>query len=968
MLVCLTGLCFTAPSRAATLTFTAAEDAYIDNSGSTVANTNFGSQVMLRVKNVQNFLLKFSVSGVGLERVTSAKIRLHCNDASSAGGNFQLVANNSWTEAGVTWNNAPAGSSSPTLPSLGSVSSGSWYEVDVTPAVIADGTFSFRVSASASTNIAGYDSREVSGLEPQLVLVTKPVLPLEVIGGTNYTVGARVDVASATGVDTLYVEGHRLGYEDGLSPLSGQTKASVRVNGGSWIALTNATTGITVFQPELSYGGIGGGYNTVRLTVPVTGVVTGSNLIEFKFSGTDGITSGFRVLDLNLLQGSTFVLPTGTFVYDDPALWTAPLPGAGDISAGQTLWYQQNILSNPGGGSIKASCSMCHAQDGRDLKYFNYSNWSIVQRARDHSLSQTQAEQIASYIRSLTTPAPAAARPWNPPYQPGPGIDALPVTEWAAGAGLAAVLDSDNDMAATLFPVGANIDTIAAVTGTLNLREQKVAVQFPDWNAWLPAIHPVDIWSDSGTVPWTTSKANQAYLTLRAALPGQLAPTAGKPDATLPTTVGKLDDGVRNFISDGRTDTTGQGNWRTLTGTTVDAIPSGIGLEKGKLNLSKWMGVKNWEVMQEFAMEAVCPTALPPSAQGTRGEVRGWPSDGQSVWANAPHMTATNKANFSGQGLANGTFLSSVWYQLQMTVNAGMRQVVDTTPVDWGYQFLHLTRLKTNSGQPQSLRYAQSMIKAYQMRYNGQGPAILGWQLRFLHPWALYSDEAGSTALFDDMNTARAGLRVQVLNSQLTTFMDMITTDSQFALSAWPRRASATDYNNTTHEYWYALEPVSFAPTAAPPTGDVFTQPNYNHANAFYRLIPRLGAAGVSSTVIQRVVDWCKLAWPNPVPTGAWDALAPDTASPTVTLTAPANGATVTGTVALTATASDNVGIVGVQFKRDGVNISTEDVTYPYSRNWNTTSISKTTHTLTAVARDAAGNVVTSSSITVTVQ
>jgi cytochrome b involved in lipid metabolism/glutamine amidotransferase PdxT len=96
-------------------------------------------------------------------------------------------------------------------------------------------------------------------------------------------------------------------------------------------------------------------------------------------------------------------------------------------------------------------------------------------------------------------------------------------------------------------------------------------------------------------------------------------------------------------------------------------------------------------------------------------------------------------------------------------------------------------------------------------------------------------------------------------------------------------------------------------------------------------------------------------------------AATPDTTAPTVTLTAPAAGATVTGTVAVSATASDNVGVIGVQFKLDGVNLSTEDLTSPYSISWVSTTATNGTHSLTAVARDAAGNTTTSAARTVTV-
>lgn len=92
-----------------------------------------------------------------------------------------------------------------------------------------------------------------------------------------------------------------------------------------------------------------------------------------------------------------------------------------------------------------------------------------------------------------------------------------------------------------------------------------------------------------------------------------------------------------------------------------------------------------------------------------------------------------------------------------------------------------------------------------------------------------------------------------------------------------------------------------------------------------------------------------------------------DTTAPTVSLSAPSSGATVSGTVTVSANASDAVGVTSVQFTLDGVDLGTADTTAPYSISWNTRSSSNGTHTLRAVARDAAGNTRTSSSRTVTV-
>jgi Concanavalin A-like lectin/glucanases superfamily/Bacterial Ig domain len=88
---------------------------------------------------------------------------------------------------------------------------------------------------------------------------------------------------------------------------------------------------------------------------------------------------------------------------------------------------------------------------------------------------------------------------------------------------------------------------------------------------------------------------------------------------------------------------------------------------------------------------------------------------------------------------------------------------------------------------------------------------------------------------------------------------------------------------------------------------------------------------------------------------------------PTVSVSAPTSGATVSGTVSLAATAADNVGVVGVQFKVDGTNVGAEDTSSPFATSWISSSVANGTHSVTAVARDAAGNVTTSAPVPITV-
>jgi hypothetical protein len=93
-----------------------------------------------------------------------------------------------------------------------------------------------------------------------------------------------------------------------------------------------------------------------------------------------------------------------------------------------------------------------------------------------------------------------------------------------------------------------------------------------------------------------------------------------------------------------------------------------------------------------------------------------------------------------------------------------------------------------------------------------------------------------------------------------------------------------------------------------------------------------------------------------------------DTQAPTVAITAPAGGATVSGAgVTVTASASDNVSVASVQFLLDGAPLGAPVTSAPHTIVWDTTTAGNGAHTLSARARDGAGNVGTAGAVTVTV-
>ena len=91
-----------------------------------------------------------------------------------------------------------------------------------------------------------------------------------------------------------------------------------------------------------------------------------------------------------------------------------------------------------------------------------------------------------------------------------------------------------------------------------------------------------------------------------------------------------------------------------------------------------------------------------------------------------------------------------------------------------------------------------------------------------------------------------------------------------------------------------------------------------------------------------------------------------DTTPPTTSITSPASGATVSGTVTVSASASDNVGVSRVELFVDG-SLAGSDTSSPYSFSWNTTAVANGGHSLQTRAYDAAGNVGSSSTVSVTV-
>ena len=631
------------------------------------------------------------------------------------------------------------------------------------------------------------------------------VLPIEVVGADGSAGEATFEVSAdrAGQVRSLFLQIHGIAYADMIS---------VQINGAPWISLSNNT--VAVAEPGKSYGGIGGGFGTLKMTMPVpaNAIVAGENSLRFRFNRSDGLTSGFRVLAFNLITNDgARVLPDATFEQDDPAKWLPPRPAAQDIAAGRNLWYKAALVANdrPGAMPIRSHCADCHAQDGRDLKYFNFSNASIAARSRFHGLTAMQGEQVASYIRSLDAPNPG--RPWNPPYQPGPGLDAQPVANWAAGAGLAWALDRDEASLPYLFPgqtagkAGLSVTPeIFRPDGSLNAREIPVSLQLPDWNHWLPRVHPLDAWGGD----FSQSEVARLYEDgLRPQLSANLAKIAANGD--LAGLFDKWGKAQKKFLA--RLEPREAGEWTQDLGNKV-------------YSTQLWQLVKAWELAQEFHLEERGKVFF-----GAEGDARAWPNTIALGTAPVEAGIPDGPAGVGATALTNEYFNNS-WYELQLLLNNGNHRRHGRQPIDWLYVIYRFRDLQRASGRPEPARLLIATIKALQSSDAKTGPEnpLRGWRPEAtVDPRIMVSADWGPA-----FQTLPAEVKRAITEAMLEAWLDKnlkYRTEQYFALG------------KTAKEGYIA--PKEFAEISGGNT---------------WQALAGFQAAGVSETTLERLRRWGK--------------------------------------------------------------------------------------------------------------
>lgn len=540
------------------------------------------------------------------------------------------------------------------------------------------GKYVLRLTAKVG-NETSQDDTEITVEDDSPMVTDQGVVkwPIEIMGASGEVESVSFDVPNLTGptqVSRIWFRTHNVTYDN---------KMSFSLNGGPWIPVQN--NNVILRKMDHVTGGFGGGHSTHEFTMDLQGtpLKNGGNEIRFRFTSRPGEgTSGYRVLRFNFLRGDgSSLMSESSFVEDAPGSWGAIFSDDANIAEGKRLWESAD-LTHPGfpqGHIIRAHCMDCHSRDGRDLKYFNYSNKSIVRRSMFHGLSEKQGQQIASYIRTLDTMTSVNARPWNPPYQPGPGMDSKPVSEWAAGAGESAVLDDFEDMYPHLFPEAANPDgsvdpsrmtgQSVSIENNVNFREIPIPMQLPDWNSWLPSIHPVDATGDF----FLNHPAHARYKLLH----------------TRPLRFASRDEWF--FFQNDISNYTKIDNWPNYPATSSHNLHASPRHSRETYDASLWGMVKAWEIMQEKELEGTAASYFgkySPVAEGP-----GW-------FTNMAFFTSPNMLGLPAEnhGLRDGSkvtrfFYSYIWYHLQAVLYAGQGVGNPINPIDWPYVYGFLANM-----------------------------------------------------------------------------------------------------------------------------------------------------------------------------------------------------------------------------------------------------------------------------------
>ncbi|MDX1439480.1 MAG: Ig-like domain-containing protein, partial [Rubricoccaceae bacterium] len=496
----------------------------------------------------------------------------------------------------------------------------------------------------------------------------------------------------------------------------------------------------------------------------------------------------------------------------------------------------------------------------------------------------------------------------------------------------------------------------------LDIQNQPIALQLPDWNNWLPDVHPLDVYgfdAFASTEPW------QYHLEMYSRL-------------DTPSEVQDEIDEYRNSIISEGIERTGieEVFSRLMNAHDLSRLPEydyetdPVAHFLARLSYHQWQSVKTWEVVNKFDLQDLGSALYeglenhaswhhggePVRALGSRlmdTTPFFWPMPNNTVFDMAPHKNG--KPYFAeegayGQNEFMNSMYSGLWYEVQILITRGLTGVMANNgggPIDWAYQNAFVG-VPENVGVSQFWRRIRTRAIAVQTHNNywmsrttgmggmdcqcGQMPK----PSNFYEVWGFFpgSDGAnwsGKTA----SNQILARAAAEEFLGELFEFRTSIPYD-------------LLPVNGDDHNYY---EDQDYTPTAYP--GNSYYFDNYTWANNTYRVLPILQAWGTRASLIDDIAHWGESMWPN----GDWEQWFSSGGGsggtpPTISMTQPVNGQVFVAPATIEFAAEIVQGdapIDRVEFY-SGSTIVATDTSPPYTASW--TGVQPGTYVLRAKVVD----------------
>jgi hypothetical protein len=313
--------------------------------------------------------------------VQEAKLRLYVQNIEIPDATAYSVADTSWDEMALTWNNAPAIGAS--LDTVTSLTLGQWHEFDVTSAISGNGTFSLAVKTASGSLGYEFASRETANV-PELVVIHDGG------GGNNPPSFTSDPIVEVDGTEDVAYSSTLA--DDATDPDVGDTLFFSLVTGPAWLSVAGDGT----LSGTPGSGDIG--LNSFTVQVDDDSAAFDQATLEITVNGAGGPVNDYAGADI-AVSGTVSGSFSDTLASDNTYESITEIESGGKPSNRHSLLEHKWTVNVTGGSSVTFFVEAYHTanSEGDDFIFAystddsSYTNMVTVTKTSDDDTAQSFA-------------------------------------------------------------------------------------------------------------------------------------------------------------------------------------------------------------------------------------------------------------------------------------------------------------------------------------------------------------------------------------------------------------------------------------------------------------------------------------------------------------------------------------------------------------------------------------------------